>query len=202
MATEPAAATAERPVPESVGDSETVEEQPPPLLHPDPADARNTNENKKQVPNVRLPVWDGKRRHEPGAWKEWRREIKAIQVAYDIPDHKYAPLVFLATKDDARDVLWELDEDNLTSMSFIMQRLESEFDKLDHEKSEIAYQDFERCRRSPNQSMYSYLRDMDRTYVKMNKEDPSTRLSDTTLARRLLRRSGLNADEQRHVLAS
>ena len=43
---------------------------------------------------------------------------------------------------------------------------------------------------------------MDRTYTKMIKEDEGTRLSEVTLARRLLRRSGLNHDEQRHVLAS
>ena len=59
-----------------------------------------------------MPIWDGKKRHEPGAWKEWKREIKAIQIAYDIPDSKYAPLVFLATKDEARDVVWDLDEEN------------------------------------------------------------------------------------------
>ena len=39
-------------------------------------------------------------------------------------------------------------------------------------------------------------------YTKMIKEDKGTKLSDVTLARRLLRRSGLNHDEQRHVLAS
>ena len=50
--------------------------------------------------------------------------------------------------------------------------------------------------------MSAYIRDMDRTYTKMVKEDEGTRLSEVTLARRLLRRSGLNQDEQRHVLAS
>ena len=50
-------------------------------------DTRSEN-NKKPVPNVRLPVWDGKRRTEPGAYKEWKREIKAIQLAYDIQDHR------------------------------------------------------------------------------------------------------------------
>ena len=84
----------------------------------------------------------------------------------------------------------------------IMSRLNKEFEKLDFEKSELAYQEFERCKRNPGQPMTSYLRDMDRTYTKMIKEDEGTRLSEVTLARRLLRRSGLNHDEQRHVLAS
>jgi hypothetical protein len=95
-----------------------------------------------------------------------------------------------------------LDEENLNHTAFIMNRLENEFDKMGYEKSDIAYQDFDKCRRSPNQSMMSYLREVDRTYTKMIKEDHGTRLSDVTLARRLLQRSGLNADEQRHVPAS
>ena len=164
-------------------------------------DTRGEN-HKKPVPNVRLLVWDGKRRTEPGAYKEWKREIKAIQLAYDIADVRYAPLLFLATKDDARDVLWDLDAEHLNSLDMIMTRLNKEYEKLDFEKSELAYQDFERCRRTPGQSMSAYLRDMDRTYTKMIKEDEGTRLYDVTLARRLLRRSGLNHDEQRHVLAS
>ena len=83
--------------------SEASEQEPPQV--PLPVPERSDPSSKKSVPNVRLPIWDGKKRHEPGAWKEWKREIKAIQIAYDIPDTKYAPLVFLATKDEARDVL-------------------------------------------------------------------------------------------------
>ena len=140
----------------------------------------NLNKNKRSVPNVRLPVWDGKRRQEPGAYKEWKREITAIQLAYDIQDHRYAPLPFLATKDDARDVLWDLDADNLNSLDMIMTRRNKEFEKLDFEKSELAYQEFERCKRTPGQQMTAYLRDMDRTYTKMIKEDEGAKLSEVT----------------------
>ena len=50
--------------------------------------------------------------------------------------------------------------------------------------------------------MTAYLRDMDRTYTKMIKEDEGTKLSYVKLTYRLLRRSGLNHSEQRHVLAN
>ena len=177
-------------------------QQLPLLSAPTRATTTTTTTTTRGRFNVRLPVWDGKRRTEPGAYKEWKREIKAIQLAYDIQDHRYAPLLFLATKDDARDILWDLDADNLTSLEMIMSRLSKESEKLEFEKSELAYQEFERCKRKPGQPMTSYLRDMDRTYTKMIKEGEGTRLSEVTLARRLLRRSGLNHDEQRHVLAS
>ena len=142
------------------------------------------------VPN-QAHTKSGSPRSRPSSWPK-----------YDIRDHRYAPLFLLATKDDARDVLWDLDADNLTSLGMIMSRFNKEFEKLDFEKSELAYQEFERCKRNPGQPMTSYFRDRDRTYTKMIKEDEGTRLSEVTLARRLLRRSGLNHDEQRHVLAS
>ena len=76
------------------------------------------------------------------------------------------------------------------------------FEKLDFGKSDLPNQEFERCRRNPGQPMISYFRDMDLTYTKMIKKDEGTRLSEVTLARELLRRPGLNQDEQRNFLAS
>ena len=43
---------------------------------------------------------------------------------------------------------------------------------------------------------------MHRTYTKMLKEDKGTTISDMSMARRILRRSDLSADEQRQVLSS
>ena len=176
--------------------SDGLEEEPEPAttfaFGPDPRRDNNNNNNKRSVPNVRLPIWDGKSCSEPGAYKKWIREIKAIQLAHDIQDNRYVPLLFLATKDDACDVLWDLDAESLTSLEMTMDRINKEFEKLDFEKSELAYQDFARCRRTPGQPMTAHFRDMGRTYTKMIKEDESTRLSEVTLARRLIRRSGLN----------
>ena len=109
--------------PSHPGDAGLEEPEPATTFAFGPDTRNDNNNNKRSVPNVRLPVWDGKRRTEPGAYKEWEREIKAIQLAYDIQDHRCAPLVFLATKDDARDVLWYLFADNLTSLEMIMSRL-------------------------------------------------------------------------------
>ena len=118
--------------------SDGLEEEPEPATtFAFGPDTRHDNNNKRTVPNARLPVWDGNRRTEPGAYKEWKRDIKAIQLAYDIQDHRYAPLLFLATKDDARDVLRDLDANNLMSLEMIISRLSKEFEKLDFEKSEL-----------------------------------------------------------------
>ena len=123
---------------------------------------------------MQLPVWDGKLRSEPGTYKERKQDIKATQLAYDIQDNRYALLLFLATKDDARNVLWGQGAESLISPEMIMNRLRKEFDKLGFEKSELAYQNFERCGRTPGQPMSAYLQDMDRTYTTCRIQNPDT----------------------------
>ena len=143
---------------------------------------------------------------EPGEYKEWRREIAAIKHSYRISDKDFAGLVFLSTKGDARDVLWqvnpeEFDSDD-TCYSNMMSMLNKEYDRPEWEKADHATEQFEKCRRAPGQKMVAYLREMHRLYTRMIKEDKGTMISDTSMARRILRRSGLSADEQRQVLSS
>ena len=165
---------------------------------------QSTN-NKKNLPNIKLPEFHGGSSQDPGNFKEWVREVTAMQMAYQIPDRNYAGLVFLATKSDARDVLWELDPSDLKqegTLKRIMALLTKEYDRPDWEKSEHAHYVFEQVRRRPRQRMVAYLREHQKAYLKMLKEDGGTRLSDQHLAVRILRRSGLSHEEQRQVLAA
>ena len=165
----------------------------------------NFNNNKKNLPNIKLPEFHGGANQDPGNFKEWVREITAMQMAYQIPDRNYAGLVFLATKSDARDVLWELSPSDLKlegTLTKIMNLLTKEYDRPDWEKSEHAHHVFEQVRRRPRQRMVAYLREHQKAYLKMVKEDGGTKLSDQHMAVRILRRSGLTHEEQRQVLAA
>ena len=161
--------------------------------------------NKRSLPKIKIPEFHGGPNLDPGHFKEWIREVTAMQMAYRIPDINYAGLVFLATKSDARDVLWELDPADLQkegTLQKILNSLSKEYDRPDWEKSEHAHYMFEQVRRRPRQRMVAYLREHQKAYLKMLKEDGGTKLSDQHMAVRILRRSGLNQDEQRQVLAA
>ena len=99
---------------------------------------------------------------EPGEYKEWRREIAAIKHSYRISDKDFAGLVFLSTKGDARDVLWqvnpeEFDSDD-TCYSNMMSMLNKEYDRPEWEKADHATEQFEKCRWAPGRKMVAYLR--------------------------------------------
>ncbi len=61
---------------------------------------------------------------------------------------------------------------------------------------------YERCRRVPGQRTEEYLREVRIAKRLVEREDPGTTISGMLFARKLLRRSGLTALEQRGVLAA
>ena len=188
-------------VPDESAESHEAEDEP----QPSPA-AFQPRDTKNRIPNIKIPFFRGGNSIDPGEYKEWRRELSAIKIAYKIDERDFAGLVFLATKGDARDVLWSINptdfETNAQCLSDMMKMLDREYDRPEWEKADHAAEQFEKCRRAPGEKMIAYLRNIHRAYVRMLKEDKGTMISDNSMARRILRRSGLSADEQRQVLAS
>ena len=138
---------------------------------------------------------------DPGEHKEWRKEISAVKYSYKIDDRDFAGLVFLATKGDARDVLWNINPEDFekdpNSYSNILDLLNKEYDRSTWEKADHAAELFDKCRRSPGQKMVAYLGEMHRSYTRMLKEDEGTMISDASMARRILRRSGLTHEDRK-----
>ena len=112
---------------------------------------------------------------DPGEYKEWRREIAAIKHSYKIDDKDFAGQVFLVTKSDVRDALWNIDPsdftDNANCLGNMMDMLNKKFDRPEWEKADHAAKQFKKCRQTPGEKMIAYLRNMHRTYTKMPKED-------------------------------
>ena len=46
----------------------------------------NNNNTRKNLPNIKLPEFHGGPNLDPGNFKEWIREVTAMQMAYQIPD--------------------------------------------------------------------------------------------------------------------
>ena len=65
-----------------------------------------------QLPShAKPPPFSGSSAHDPSEYRDWKREVTAIKASYRISDRDYAGIVFLSTKGDARNVLWEIDPD-------------------------------------------------------------------------------------------
>ena len=171
------------------------------------SDTEATGGRRGHLPShAKPPPFAGSSAHDPSEYRDWKREITAIKASYRISDRDFCGMVFLATKGDARNVLWEIDPDTDFELdetySRIMELLDKEFDRPEWEKADHAAEQFERLRRVPGQKMISYMRELQRACHKMLKADEGTLISHQSMARRVLRRSGLTTDEQRQVLSS
>ena len=97
---------------------------------------------KGRIPNIKIPIFKGGANMDPGEYKEWRREISAIKYSYKIDDRDFAGLVFLATKGDARDVLWNINPEDFekdpNSYTNILDLLNKEYDRPAWEKADHA----------------------------------------------------------------
>ena len=83
-------------------------------------------------------------------------------------------------------------ETNAQCFNDMMLMLDREYDRPEWEKADHAAEQFDKCRRAPGEKMIAYLRNINRFYVRMLKEDKGTMISDSSMARRILRRSGLS----------
>ena len=63
---------------------------------------------------ARPPPFHGGPNLDPGDYRDWRREVAALKASYKVRDEDYGGLVFLATKGDARNVLWEITPEDFT----------------------------------------------------------------------------------------
>ena len=101
-------------------------------------------------------------------------------------------------------MLWNIDPSDFTDkpncLSDMMDMLNKEFDRQEWEKADHAAEQFEKCRRAPAENMIAYPRNMHRTYTQMLTGAKGTMISEMSMARRILWRSGLSANEKHLVL--
>ena len=81
-------------------------------------------------------------------------------------------------------------------------KLDTEYQEEVYIEADEALAEFERCRRSPGQSMRDYLLSLRLARVRVERQDPGSEISDLSYARRMLRKSGLTKLEQRQVLGT
>ena len=145
-----------------------------------------------------LNLYNGSRRR--GAYREWRKEVTAFMMAFQVPKEQQAPRVWLRLAGEAKDAVEHLDmEGDLATekgLDVLLAVLDTEFVEEECDRVDEAVSYFWNLRREYGQSMETYLSNMHQAKMRMKKEDPTTTIGDKAYAVRLLKKAGLNRDEQ------
>ena len=151
-----------------------------------------------------LNLYNGSRRR--GAYREWRKEVTAFMMAFQVPKEQQAPRVWLRLTGEAKDAVEHLDmEGELATekgLEMLLAVLDTEFIKEECDRVDEAVNYFWNLRREYGQSMETYLSNMHQAKMRMKKEDPNTTIGDKAYAVRLLKKAGLNREEQQQVLSA
>ena len=151
-----------------------------------------------------LNMYNGSRRR--GAYREWRKEVTAFMMAFQIPKEQQAPRVWLRLAGEAKDAVEHLDMitdlADEKGLETLLKVLDAEFIEEECDRVDEAVSYFWNLRREYGQSMETYLSIMHQAKMRMKKEDPTTTIGDKAYAVRLLRKAGLNRDEQQQILSA
>jgi cell pole-organizing protein PopZ len=127
-------------------------------------------------------------------------------MAFQVPKEQQTPRVWLRLTGEAKDAVEHLDmEGELATekgLEILLAVLDTEFVEEECDRVDEAVSYFWNLRREYGQSMETYLSNMHQAKVRMKKEDPNTTIGDKAYAVRLLKKAGLNREEQQQQVLS
>ena len=158
-----------------------------------------------KIPSVKITVLSRELIRQ-GGYPEWRKELDIIKNLYGIESKQLTPLVYLSLlrgPGEPRELVEHLDYDTLAtddSYSKMMALLDAAYKEPAMDLAEKHLRNYERCRRSPGESMDDYLLRLQTCVRNLKIYDAGTTFSDLAHARKILRSSGLDFNSQRQVL--
>ena len=127
--------------------------------------------NRTNLGQVKLEVFKGDRAH----YRNWIKTIQAQRQLYQLQDEELAVLMFLSCEGEAREVLNQLEIEDMRSaggLNRILRLLEDAYGAKAKQSEFMSY------RRLPGQSVAAYLATLKRLRTEYLKEDPGSVISD------------------------
>ena len=148
--------------------------------------------------SVKLDQFRGNRT----AYKDWKKTLKAQQALYKLTEEELAVLVYLNTAGEARDIVNQLEIEDLQEpggLGRIMRLLDDAYEKRADERFEQKQEEFQTYRRAHGVSIAAYLSKLKRLKDEYLREDTETKISDKSFAQRMLARAALSKRERMEV---
>ena len=135
-------------------------------------------------------------------YKAWKKLVNAQQKLYNLEDSELAMLMYLSTKDDARDTADQMELDEMHQPGGLRQLwayLEEAYGEPEDELFEQAEEDYASFRRTGGMSVARYLTTLKRYKNAYLKQDPGSTISGKAFAQRMLNRAGLSRNQRHDV---
>lgn len=156
---------------------------------------------KSSLGSVKVEEFAGDR----AKYQSWKKVVLAQQQLYKLEEAELSMLVYISCRREARDVLDQITIDEMVAprgLTKMWNLLDEAYNETSEEHFERLEGEFSSYRRTPGQSIPTYLSQIKRLKMEYQREDPESRMSDRAWAQRLLVRASLTKRERMDVFFS
>ena len=152
---------------------------------------------------VELPEFDGSVGTTTQRYREWRKAVEVVRSLNQLTDSELALLIYSQVSGRAKELIDVLEPGDLRgedAVAVIFAIYDDAFEKMDHERLDKAWHDWERAHRRLGHPIIDWLTYLRKKRMELQIEDPASSISDVALASKMLRGSGLSQRERSQVL--
>ncbi len=156
---------------------------------------------KPSLSQVRIETFKGSRSH----YRDWKRTLEAQRALFRLEDHELALLIYLSCEGEPRQILNQLEMDEIQEpggLGRVLKLLEDSYGSRSDERFEEKQEAYLSYRRTPGTSVAAYIATLKRLRQEYLKEDEGTTISDRSFAQRLLSRASLHRRERMDIFFS
>ncbi|CAK9032730.1 Uncharacterized protein (Fragment) [Durusdinium trenchii] len=156
---------------------------------------------KSSLGSVRIEEFAGERYK----YTKWKKAVEAQRQLCRLEEQELAMLVYLSTKQEARDCVYQVPISEFTragGLRLIWRLLDEALGESEEEQFERAEKEYNQYRRLPGQPVSAYIGQMKRLKAQSQRVDPETQISDRAWGQRLLNRGSLSRRERLDVFFS
>ena len=159
---------------------------------------KTQDRNRPALSQIKIETFSGNRLK----YRDWKKTLDAQRALYKLSDEELAILIYLSTSGEARDVLNQLEVQDMQEaggLNRVMRLLDDAYGTRAEERFEDRQEAFHTHRRQPGTSIAAYLATLKRLKLEYLKEDNETVISDKAFAQRMLTRASLTKRERMDI---
>ena len=156
-------------------------------------------EHTRNLAGIKIEEFGGEKGTIPHAYRQWKKSVEVTKRLHLLGDQDLAMIMYtqlagLAKKRVEILEIQDLERDDI--LQVLWQILDRNYEQMTHERADDAYNAWDNVSRRPGQSMEDYITRLRRVKLEMESMDSGSRISDQTLASKMLRGAGLRLEKK------
>jgi len=161
------------------------------------------HEPRRNLAAIKLEEFTGGSGTTVHAYRTWKKSVQATARLYKLTDAELALVIYTQVKGKAKtmlDILEIQDLEGKEGLNMVWRILDQAHEKMEHERMDEAYANWEQARRKHGQSMDEWITYLKKVRLEVEAHDGAKVISLREMASKMLRGAGLSTEKRAQVL--